>query len=511
MSPLLQERYLAAADRISGLAVGDTEITRGLGHVPAAAGPLAGSAHRGTAARHGRRAGGQLHLPARRRVHLRREAVSQQPGRHARARLRAAARDRDRRRARPSGRVWRAGRAREVLRERDPDLRRRSTRACACAWRPRPGRGWSRSRSSRSLRCRTPNGSSRSCAARSAPRITPAIRTSRRSASSGPFAATGPGDTPSRKRLFVCRPTSAASEEPCARQIIETIARRAYRRPIPSAELEQLVAFYRSGDARAPLRAAHPADAAADPRQPEVRLPRRARSRRHPGRRHLPHQRPGSGVAPLVLPLEHDPGRPAAGPRQPGKAQGAGRVRGAGPPHAGRPQGRGAGEELCRPVAAAAQPAERRARPRGVPELRRQPAERVRARDRDALRQRDARGPQRDRPPERRLHVRQRAAGPALPDSERLRQSVPARAGEGRCPARHPGARQHADGDVARGDHVAGAARQVDPGELLRHAAAAAPARGAGARGQGRVGAAVDACSRWRSTAPTRRARRATS
>ena len=70
---------------------------------------------------------------------------------------------------------------------------------------------------------------------------------------SGPFAATGPGDTPSRKRLFVCRPTSAAGEEPCARQIIETIARRAYRRPIPSAELEQLVAFYRSGDARAPF------------------------------------------------------------------------------------------------------------------------------------------------------------------------------------------------------------------------------------------------------------------
>ena len=67
----------------------------------------------------------------------------------------------------------------------------------------------------------------------------------------------GAGDTPSRRRLFVCRPTSAAAaEEACARQIIGTIARRAYRRPIPAAELEQLVAFYQvSADARAHLRA----------------------------------------------------------------------------------------------------------------------------------------------------------------------------------------------------------------------------------------------------------------
>jgi hypothetical protein len=68
---------------------------------------------------------------------------------------------------------------------------------------------------------------------------------------SGPFTPTGAGDTPSRRRLFVCRPASTAAEEPCARQIIQTVARRAYRRPIPPAELDQLVAFYRSADARA--------------------------------------------------------------------------------------------------------------------------------------------------------------------------------------------------------------------------------------------------------------------
>jgi hypothetical protein len=64
----------------------------------------------------------------------------------------------------------------------------------------------------------------------------------------GPFNASGAGDTPSRRRLFVCRPASntPAAEEACARQIIGTVARRAFRRPIPAAELENLVGFYKA-------------------------------------------------------------------------------------------------------------------------------------------------------------------------------------------------------------------------------------------------------------------------
>src|SRR5262245_4965935 len=46
----------------------------------------------------------------------------------------------------------------------------------------------------------------------------------------GPYNPTGLGETPSRKRVFVCRPTSPADEPACARQIISTLARRAYRR-----------------------------------------------------------------------------------------------------------------------------------------------------------------------------------------------------------------------------------------------------------------------------------------
>jgi len=60
----------------------------------------------------------------------------------------------------------------------------------------------------------------------------------------GPYKATGLGDTPSRRRVFACRPNSAADETPCAKQIISTLARRAYRRAVTDADVEPLLAFY---------------------------------------------------------------------------------------------------------------------------------------------------------------------------------------------------------------------------------------------------------------------------
>ncbi len=65
----------------------------------------------------------------------------------------------------------------------------------------------------------------------------------------GPYRSTGPGDTPSRRRIFVCKPAGAADELPCATQILSTLARRAYRRPATKADLEPLLAFYREGRA----------------------------------------------------------------------------------------------------------------------------------------------------------------------------------------------------------------------------------------------------------------------
>ncbi|MCY4120998.1 MAG: DUF1592 domain-containing protein, partial [Acidobacteria bacterium] len=62
----------------------------------------------------------------------------------------------------------------------------------------------------------------------------------------GPYDATGPGDTPSRRRIFTCRPTSGADDEPCAMQILSALARRAYRRPVTEDEVTRLLTFYTS-------------------------------------------------------------------------------------------------------------------------------------------------------------------------------------------------------------------------------------------------------------------------
>jgi hypothetical protein len=63
----------------------------------------------------------------------------------------------------------------------------------------------------------------------------------------GPFNPTGPGDTPSRRRIFTCRPTKTASEDECARRILATLARRAYRRPVGDADVAPLLSFFREG------------------------------------------------------------------------------------------------------------------------------------------------------------------------------------------------------------------------------------------------------------------------
>jgi Protein of unknown function (DUF1592)/Protein of unknown function (DUF1588)/Protein of unknown function (DUF1585)/Protein of unknown function (DUF1587)/Protein of unknown function (DUF1595)/Planctomycete cytochrome C len=63
----------------------------------------------------------------------------------------------------------------------------------------------------------------------------------------GPFSVTGISETPSRKHLFVCRPKLPAEEGPCADRIIETLATRAFRRPVTGAERATLAKFYEAG------------------------------------------------------------------------------------------------------------------------------------------------------------------------------------------------------------------------------------------------------------------------
>jgi hypothetical protein len=66
---------------------------------------------------------------------------------------------------------------------------------------------------------------------------------------SGPYNPQGPGDTPSRRRIFVCRPASTSEEEPCARRILSALEGRAYRRPITTKDLDSLMPFYAAGRA----------------------------------------------------------------------------------------------------------------------------------------------------------------------------------------------------------------------------------------------------------------------
>jgi len=66
---------------------------------------------------------------------------------------------------------------------------------------------------------------------------------------SGPYNATAPGEGPSRRRIFVCRPAAPTEELPCANRILSTLARRAYRRPVAAVDLQDLMPFYAAGRA----------------------------------------------------------------------------------------------------------------------------------------------------------------------------------------------------------------------------------------------------------------------
>jgi hypothetical protein len=63
----------------------------------------------------------------------------------------------------------------------------------------------------------------------------------------GPLSVSGPGDTPSRQRIFTCTPANLDEESACAREILSSLARRAYRRPVDEHDVEGLIEFYDAG------------------------------------------------------------------------------------------------------------------------------------------------------------------------------------------------------------------------------------------------------------------------
>src|SRR6185295_8793322 len=63
----------------------------------------------------------------------------------------------------------------------------------------------------------------------------------------GPFEVTGVSDNPTRRAIFSCRPTALSEEVPCARRILERLGTQAYRRPLSTHDLDELMPFFQQG------------------------------------------------------------------------------------------------------------------------------------------------------------------------------------------------------------------------------------------------------------------------
>jgi cytochrome c551/c552 len=63
----------------------------------------------------------------------------------------------------------------------------------------------------------------------------------------GPFKPSGASDSPSARKIFVCHPANVSEETACAKKIVDTLARHAFRRPVTPADTETLMTFYQQG------------------------------------------------------------------------------------------------------------------------------------------------------------------------------------------------------------------------------------------------------------------------
>ena len=166
----------------------------------------------------------------------------------------------------------------------------------------------------------------------------------------GPYQAGWFRGTESRRRVFVCTPKNTAEEAPCAKKIVSTLARRAYRRPVTSDEIQTSSPFMK------------PVEKSADSKPGSSRRSSGCSSasifcfdskaiRQPVARRRLPAQRHRSCVPPVVLSLEQHPRRRALEPRHARAAQRSGGARSAGPAHVARSSIEGAGGEFREPMA----------------------------------------------------------------------------------------------------------------------------------------------------------------
>ena len=188
----------------------------------------------------------------------------------------------------------------------------------------------------------------------------------------GPHGAKGPGDTPSRRRIFSCTPASASQEAACARTILTTLTRRAYRGLSTREQVDELMTFFEAGKGEhgkfddgieLALRRLlvspeflYRIEGDADGRSADLQLRCRAGSSRTASLRCPPLDESRARLPIVVLPLEQHPRRCAA---RPGRSRDAGHARGArraGAAHARRSPRRDADHQLRVAVAADSQP-----------------------------------------------------------------------------------------------------------------------------------------------------------
>ncbi len=116
-------------------------------------------------------------------------------------------------------------------------------------------------------------------------------------------------------------PPNASQEEPCAKQILTTLARRAYRRPATAQDLETLMTFYQEGRRSGTFDDGIELALRRLLASPQFLVRAEKEPPNRAGRPDLSHYRPGTGLSFVVLPVEQHSGRRTDQPGQPGKAE----------------------------------------------------------------------------------------------------------------------------------------------------------------------------------------------
>ena len=183
---------------------------------------------------------------------------------------------------------------------------------------------------------------------------------------SGPFNVNSVGETPSRQRIFVCRPASQAEEAPCARRILSRLASEAFRRPASRRKTwPRRLQFYASGRAAGGFEAGIESGLTAILASTKFLFRVETSAAQAVDVAKAAH-RSGARLAAVVLPVERGPGPEADRSRGSGAPARAGSARRRSAPHAGGSALGNAGDQLRLPVAERAADRQDPARPGAV-------------------------------------------------------------------------------------------------------------------------------------------------